>query len=34
MEKPLEIRPLAARDSMSALTALLRRAYSPLAERG
>ncbi len=31
---PLEIRPLAARDSIDALTALLRRAYAPLAARG
>lgn len=30
----VQIRPLAARDSIDALTALLHRAYAPLAERG
>lgn len=34
MTKQTTIRPLAARDSMDALTALLHRAYAPLAARG
>jgi uncharacterized damage-inducible protein DinB/GNAT superfamily N-acetyltransferase len=34
MDKPVEIRPLAARDSIDALTALLHRAYAPLAAEG
>ncbi len=34
MPAPLHIRPLAARDSLDALTALLHRAYAPLAAQG
>jgi len=34
MDRPIEIRQLAARDSMDALTALLHRAYAPLAAAG
>ena len=34
MPHPIEIRPLAARDSLDALTALLHRAYAPLAAAG
>jgi uncharacterized damage-inducible protein DinB/GNAT superfamily N-acetyltransferase len=34
MPAPLNIRPLAARDSFDALTALLHRAYAPLAAQG
>jgi len=34
MSEAVEIRPLAARDSLAALTSLLHRAYAPLAVRG